>query len=47
MPLTYEIDSARAPVRTVCSGYVTLDEVLAHFAVRENDPRRQVRSTFA
>jgi len=31
------LDQARSLVRTTCSGFVTLDEVLAHFAELEND----------
>jgi hypothetical protein len=39
MPITYEIDSARALVRTTLVGFVTFAEVMAHFATLENDPR--------
>jgi hypothetical protein len=38
--ITYDIDPARALVRTVCTGFVTLDEVMAHLETLENDPRR-------
>jgi hypothetical protein len=40
MPVTYEIDVARGLVRTTCTGFVILDEVMAHFADLERDPRR-------
>ena len=40
MPITYEIDSARALIRTTLAGFVTFAEVMAHFAALENDPRR-------
>jgi len=43
MPITYEIDRARSLVRTACVGYVTFQEVMAHFAALENDPRRSNR----
>jgi len=39
MPITYEIDSARALVRTTLAGFVTFAEVMSHFAALENDPR--------
>ena len=31
MPVHYEIDEARSLIRTRCTGYVTLSEVLDHF----------------
>lgn len=40
MPITYEIDRVRRLVRTKCVGFVTLDEVIAHFTALENDPSR-------
>ena len=40
MPITYEIDRVRALVRTTCVGFVTFDEVMAHFAALEADPDR-------
>jgi hypothetical protein len=40
MPITYEIDRARALVRTTLTGLVTFPEVMAHFTALENDPRR-------
>ena len=40
MPITYDIDRARGLVRTSCTGQVTLPEVLAHFDVLQQDPRR-------
>ena len=40
MPITYEIDRARALVRTTLTGFVTFPEVMAHFTALENDPRR-------
>jgi hypothetical protein len=40
MPITYEIDRARALVRTTLTGFVTFPEVMAHFTALENDPTR-------
>jgi hypothetical protein len=40
MPITYEIDRARALVRTTLTGFVTFPEVMAHFTALEHDPRR-------
>src|SRR5262245_11448086 len=40
MPVTYEIDAPRALIRTRCSGEVQLEDVLAHFAELQRDPRR-------
>ena len=40
MPITYDIDRTRGLVRTSCRGQVTLPEVLAHFDVPQQDPRR-------
>ena len=40
MPVTYEIDPIRGLVRTACTGFVTLEEVMTHFAALEQDPRR-------
>jgi hypothetical protein len=38
MPVTYTIDTRRRIIRTVCSGAVTLDEVIAHFRQLGEDP---------
>jgi hypothetical protein len=40
MPITYDIDHAGGLVRTSCIGQVALPEVLAHFDVLQQDPRR-------
>jgi|KBSMisStandDraft_5_1062788.scaffolds.fasta_scaffold00978_13 hypothetical protein len=40
MPVLYEIDVNRNLVRTTCAGSVTFDQVMAHFAALERDPRR-------
>jgi hypothetical protein len=40
MPVLYEIDVHRNLVRTTCAGSVTFDQVMAHFAALERDPRR-------
>jgi hypothetical protein len=40
MPITYQIDSERALVRTTIAGFVTFPEVMAHFAALEADPNR-------
>ena len=40
MPVLYEIDVNRHLVRTTCAGSVTFDQVMAHFAALERDPRR-------
>jgi len=40
MPVTYDIDRARGLVRTACVGFVTFQEVMAHFDALEQDPRR-------
>ncbi len=40
MPVLYEIDSTRGLVRTTCAGAVTFEQVMAHFAAVERDPRR-------
>ena len=40
MPVLYEIDVNRRLVRTTCAGAVTFDQVMAHFAALERDPRR-------
>jgi hypothetical protein len=37
MPVTYDIDPETGVVHTRCAGYVTFDEVLAHFRELEND----------
>src|SRR3954464_13499025 len=39
MPVLYEIDRDRALVRTTCAGFVTFDQVMAHFSALERDPR--------
>ena len=41
MPVLYEIDVNRQLVRTTCAGSVTFDQVMAHFAALERDPRRR------
>jgi hypothetical protein len=41
MPVLYEIDRDRALVRTTCAGFVTFEQVMAHFAALERDPRRR------
>ena len=41
MPVLYEIDPERALVRTTCAGFVTFDQVMAHFDALERDPRRR------
>ena len=40
MPVTYRIDSTRRLIHTTCSGPVTLQDVLEHFAVLMQDPNR-------
>jgi len=40
MPITYRIDRPRELVRVTCSGPVTFEEVMTHFAVVEADPDR-------
>jgi len=40
MPVLYEIDVNRRLVRTTCAGSVTFEQVMAHFAALERDPRR-------
>jgi hypothetical protein len=40
MPVTYRIDPARRLIHTTCTGMVTLEEVLGHFAVLMIDPNR-------
>lgn len=40
MPVTYRIDPTRRLIHTTCSGLVTLEEVLEHFAVLMQDPKR-------
>lgn len=40
MPVLYEIDVTRRLVRTTCAGSVTFQQVMAHFAALERDPRR-------
>lgn len=40
MPVLYEIDVDRHLVRTTCAGAVTFEQVMAHFAALERDPRR-------
>ncbi|SRR6266853_84705 len=40
MTITYKIDSERGLVRTSLVGFVTFEEVMAHFTALENDPRR-------
>ena len=38
MPVTYQIDKASKIIRTRCTGPVTLEEVIDHFRVLEQDP---------
>jgi hypothetical protein len=38
MPITYEIDKSHRIIRTSCAGAVTIDEVIDHFHVLEQDP---------
>ncbi|HWZ78121.1 MAG TPA: hypothetical protein VNX87_16370 [Candidatus Sulfotelmatobacter sp.] len=38
MPVTYIIDTTRKLIRTTCSGAVTLEDVVDHFAKLEDDP---------
>ena len=40
MPVTYRIDRSRHLIHTTCTGLVTLQEVLEHFAVLVADPNR-------
>ena len=40
MPVLYEIDREHALVRTTCAGFVTFEQVMAHFDALERDPRR-------
>lgn len=39
MPVTYEIDARNSVIRTRCTGYVTLPEVLDHFRELASSPR--------
>jgi hypothetical protein len=41
MPVLYEIDREHALVRTTCAGFVTFEQVMAHFDALERDPRRR------
>ena len=43
MPIEYRIDEARSVISTTCSGYVTFDEVMDHFAELLQDPRCPTR----
>jgi len=38
MPVVYEIDRARAIIRTRCVGDVSFEEVIGHFHTLESDP---------
>ena len=38
MPVTYKIDANNKTVRTECVGLVTLQEVVDHFRILEQDP---------
>jgi hypothetical protein len=38
MPVTYRIDKSRGTIHTSCTGAVTLEEVLDHFRMLEEDP---------
>ena len=38
MPVTYHIDAQRGLIRTQCTGFVVLPEVLDHFRTLEADP---------
>jgi hypothetical protein len=40
MPVSYRIDASRNLIHTTCTGMVTLQEVLDHFAVLMRDPNR-------
>ena len=40
MPVTYALVGERGLVRTSCVGYVTFDDVMKHFQILEDDPRR-------
>src|SRR5262245_59248694 len=39
MPIQYAIDDARRLIRTTCTGFVTCEEVLGHFALLVQDVR--------
>lgn len=43
MPVACTFDLDRSTVYTICSGYVTLPEVIAHFDELERDPQRPAR----
>ncbi|HVN82535.1 MAG TPA: hypothetical protein VMW38_26350 [Terriglobia bacterium] len=38
MPVTYSIDEAQGVIRTKCAGYVTLEQVVDHFRMLDEDP---------
>jgi len=38
MPVTYQIDKANGIIRTRCTGLVTIEEVIEHFRLLEQDP---------
>jgi hypothetical protein len=38
MPVVYEIDQARAVIRTRCVGDASFEEVIGHFHMLESDP---------
>jgi hypothetical protein len=38
MPVTYQIDKVNGIIRTTCAGPVTIEEVIDHFRVLEQDP---------
>jgi hypothetical protein len=38
MPVTYEIDKAAGIIRTNCTGFVAISDVIEHFQTLEQDP---------
>ena len=38
MPVTYKIEADKRTIRTTCTGFVTLDEVIDHFRTLRQDP---------
>lgn len=38
MPLTYQFSADKSTIRTTCTGYLTLSEIIEHFKVLERDP---------
>jgi hypothetical protein len=39
MPIEYHIDPQTSAIRTTCTGFVTVAEVLDHFDILERDPQ--------